>query len=309
MERIVITGATSFIGKHMVAAALERGWEVVAVVRRRSDKRRNLPENGRLSVVELNLEEYAELGNVTGAADCFVHLAWNGTRGESRTDEKCQQENFANSIAAVKSMINAGCKCIVTAGSQAEYGRCDDMIYEDSQCNPNTAYGICKLRLYRDVMQICSEHGVAYREARFFSLYGPGDYEGTLVMSLLDAMRKDCECNLTECMQLWNFVYVDDAVEAVLQLCEKDCEDGAYNIASEDTRILKEYVEEMRRILNSNSRLRYGAIPYPPNGMVSISPSVEKIKSETGWQPKVTFREGILRMISADEKMIKDVYV
>lgn len=296
--RVVVTGATSFIGKQFVLSAVKIGWDVVAVVRKNSPKLFELKTISNLEIIELNMDEYAQIGKMTGKCDCFVHFAWNGTRGQERNDQIMQEANYENSIMAIRSMIGAGCKRIITAGSQAEYGCCKGVITEETECHPNTQYGIYKLKVFDTAKKVCEENKVSYKEPRFFSLYGPGDYNKTLIMSLLRSMKKNEPCNLTQCVQMWDFLYIDDAINAVIKLCEKNCPDGAYNLGSGDVRILKEYVEEMKEILNSSSQLNYGAIPYPETGMVSIYPSVDKLKRDVSWKPKVSFREGISHILS-----------
>lgn len=297
--RIVVTGATSFIGKKFTLAAIHKGWDVIAVVRKNSGKTDELRSISSLSIVELNMNEYSAIGKIVGACDGFVHFAWNGTRGEDRANQTMQEENYRNSLDAVKSMIAIGCKKIIIAGSQAEYGLCSGMITEDMTCNPNTQYGIYKLKLFETTRKLCSQHGIAFKEPRFFSIYGPGDYSKTLIMSMIDKMKKNEPCALTRCIQMWDFLYIDDAVDAVIRLCEEECADGAYNLGSGDIRRLKDYVEELRVILNSSSILNYGIIPYPATGMVSIYPSITKIITEVGWNVRYSFEDGINTILEA----------
>lgn len=295
--RVVVTGATSFIGYEFIKATVAKGWDVVAVIRKDSSKRSILNSLNGINVVELNMDKYMQIGNMVGKCDCFVHFAWNGTRGVERTSVELQAENYQNSVNAIRSIISVGCKRIIIAGSQAEYGPCMGTIEETMPCTPNTQYGIYKYKLYEEAKKICKEYSVSFKEPRFFSLYGPGDFSKTLIMSMIDNMRKNNLCELTECIQLWDFLYISDAIEAVIGLCEKDCLDGAYNLGSGDTRQLKEYVEELKKILHSESALNYGAVPYPKTGMVSICPSITKICKELNWKAKTSFEEGIKNIL------------
>ena len=295
--RIAVTGATSFIGSAFIKAAAAKGHSIAAVVRRSSPKAAELRAMEHVTVSELDMEEYDRLGETVGETDCFVHFAWNGTRGAQRADEALQKSSYENSMAAVRSVIAAGCRKVVTAGSQAEYGNVHDMITEDTECRPNTMYGTYKLRFFTEAQALCREKGIKLVEPRFFSLYGPGDFEGTLIMSMIRKMKNNEPCDLTECVQMWDFLYVSDAVEAVLRLCEKDSAEGVYNLGSGDVRQLRDYVEEFYSIIGSSSELHYGAVPYPPTGMVSIYPSVEKTKAEAGDYAHTSFSEGIRTMI------------
>ncbi len=295
MKKLVITGATSFIGKAIIQAASE--FQIIAVVRRDSKKadRIRLLEN--VEVVERNMDEYSGLGEITGPADCYIHLAWNGTRGADRMNEALQRSNFIYGMQAIESMISAGCKRVITAGSQAEYGNVNGLITEETKCAPNTMYGQYKLRLFEEVSKLCVLRKVSYKEPRIFSIYGPGDYENTLIMSLLQKLSRNESCNLTAGTQKWDYLYISDAAKAIITLCTADCPDGSYNLASGDVRTLREYIEELSRILKSNSVLNFGAVPYPNTGAVSIEPCISKIQALTGWHAEKSFHDGICEMI------------
>lgn len=294
---VVITGANSFIGYRYLKAALNKGWNIVAVVRRNSLKTKELNNNPKIQVIELNMNEYSKLGSIVGKVDCLIHFSWDGTRGETRNDKQLQKKNYEYSMQLINSIIDRGCQKIITAGSQAEYGLCNGIISETRECNPNTQYGIYKLKVFSDTYKLCKEKGVSYKEPRIFSLYGPGDYENTLIMSCIRNMIAGKPCNMTPCVQEWDYLFIDDAIEALIALTEKNCADGVYNLGSGDCRQLKNYVSEIKKILNSNSELNFGAIPYSKTGVVSIHPEIRKIVKETGWTPMTSFKCGIEKTI------------
>lgn len=300
MQKLVITGATSFIGKAIIEAA--SAFQVKAVVRRNSDKADALRAMANVEVVELNMDEYAALGEIVGPSDCYIHLAWNGTRGTDRMNEELQRSNYLYGMQAIESMLKAGCKRIITAGSQAEYGNVAGIITEETQCHPNTRYGEYKLRLYEDALRLCAANGVSYKEPRIFSIYGPGDYEKTLIMSLIAKLSNNEPCDLTAGTQKWDYLHVSDAAAAIVTLATADCPDGAYNLASGDVRTLRDYIEELTQILKSDSKLNFGAIPYPDTGAVSIAPCIEKIQALTGWTAKKRFSDGIREMIITERR-------
>lgn len=193
-----------------------------------------------------------------------------------------------------------GCQTIMTAGSQAEYGPTTkiEKIKETDPCNPNTEYGKAKLKLYRDAVQMCAS-GIRLIEPRFFSLYGPYDSQETMIISMIRNMMQDKPCMLTECIQKWDFLYIDDAIEALYGLICYENAEGVYNFGSGTSYELKKYVETMHRITNSKSVLEYGAVPYPETGIVHTNPSVERLQNEINWKPKTSFEEGIYRVMLA----------
>ena len=295
--KIVVTGATSFIGKAFIRKLAQTDCEIIAVVRKNSPKINFSQQFGNIRVVELDMDEYAEIDSYIPHMDCLVHLAWAGTRGSNRMNRELNQLNYKNSVTLTEKMIQVGCQKIITAGSQAEYGLHSGIITEETPCLPNTEYGIYKYKLFNYVRNVCIKSGIRYKEPRFFSIYGKEDYEKTLIMSLISNMRKNAPCELTECIQMWDFLYIEDAVSALTELCLKDCADGVYNFGSGDIRPLKDYIEEMKVILNSKSPLHYGKIPYPSTGMVSIQPCIRKLQTQLHWQPRYSFKRGIQEMI------------
>lgn len=290
--KAVITGANSFIGQCLSQKLQKSGWEVIHVVRTPGKLINNVKQ------VCLPMEEYHRLGDEVGACDCFISLAWNGTRGASRMERDRQQSNVKYSVAGLKSVLKVGCGRVVTAGSQAEYGPHTEVIRETSECHPNTEYGKAKLEYYAQVKAMCSDLGIQYKEPRFFSLYGPNDYPGTMIMSILGDMIANRPCKLTAGVQMWDFLYISDAIEALSRLCTWNCSDGVYNFGSGDARPLKEYVLEMADITRTKSELQFGAVPYPKTGMVSIWPDVSKLMNELDWQPRVSFKQGIQTILA-----------
>ncbi len=306
MKTVAITGATSFIGLHLVEQLLS-DYYILAIIRPDSLKKSLLPNNSRISFIEVDMDDYDKLSVAIGKeknVDTFIHLAWNGTRGNLRNDKKIQEHNLACSLSALKSAVALGVSTFVSAGSQAEYGpwQAETKLVETVTPHPNTEYGKAKLAFYEFALHKCSEKGIRFIEPRFFSLYGPGDFAGTMVISMLKNMLQNKECNLTKSIQTWDFLYIDDAVNGLLNLIQDSSASGIYNFGSGDSHPLKWFIEKMYELTKSRSKLNYGAIPYPLTGMVNVNPDVSRLMA-TGWKPGVSFEEGIsaiIKIILAD---------
>lgn len=302
-KKVVITGATSFIGKHLIAELISKNYEVIAIVRRGSNKKSSLPYADQIKIIELNFDEYGKLSEVIkGNIDCTVHLTWKGTRGMQRNDDVLQKSNYEYSMDLLNEVFKLGCKRFISAGSQAEYGICKSVVTEETTCNPVTYYGKEKLRFYEDALEICKKNNVEFKEPRFFSLYGRDDFSGTMIISILNKMLKNKPCELTEGIQMWDFLHIDDAVDGIEKLIDCNCSDGVYNFGSGDSRILKAFIDEMKECSGSKSELIYGAIAYPITGMVTIEPDISKMKRETGWSPTISFRSGINDIVNKIKK-------
>lgn len=301
MKQVAITGASSFIGRRLCRKMSERGWYVHAIVRENFTQETLFQGIDNLNILYCNMENYACFSKKADFSklSCAILLAWNGTRGDARNDRQRQQKNAENTEELAKYFVGNGCQTIVLAGSQAEYGPNSGTkkINEDFPCMPNTEYGKAKLHLFTRLKEYCNNKHVRIIEPRFFSLYGEGDFEGTMIISMLRNMLSNDVCNLTECRQIWNFMYIDDAVEVLCRLIENPAAEGIFNFGTSESKPLREYVEVMKKITKSMSKINYGAVPYPPTGIVHTNPSVEKLHSFAGYVSETDFETGIKKIL------------
>lgn len=297
MKRIIVTGATGFIGVHLINEWLKEDVEVYAVVRPNSKNINLIPKSDRVHVVECDMADIDNIYNSVNRADMFYHLAWEGARLPYRDDENIQNNNYLCSIKAMNVAIKMGCKFFLGSGSQAEYGSTSGIVDEEYPCNPNTAYGKAKLHTYFDLKQMAETNSIRFIWTRIFSVYGQYDYSGTLVMSAIEKMKRNESIDMTAATQLWDYLNVEDAARAMRLFADNECESGVYILASGDYKPLREYVEIIKEVVNSKSELNFGAIPYGPNGPVNLTPCADKVKNVLGWNTKIKFEEGIKRII------------
>lgn len=296
---IVMTGATSFIGSHVLSCLLKEPQNRIWVIIRPNSKNINkIVAHKNVSIVKLDVLEIENLCRyVQRKIDVFFHFAWEGVRLPYRDDKDVQDKNYSAALKAMKVCEQLGCCKFIGCGSQAEYGDMEGVIDENYLCKPNTAYGKAKLKSYEDLYIYAERHDIDFIWARIFSVYGPGDYDGSLIMSCIDKMSRNQSVQLTECRQEWDYIYVDEVAELFVRLAMEKCKSGVYNIASGKHRILKEYLEEMKALMDSHSELEFGKIPYPESGMVSFIPDVQKIQNELNWKSAITFEEGIKNIL------------
>lgn len=299
MKNAVVTGATSFIGVHLINELLDNDYYITAVIRPNSSHIDRLPNSNKITVVELDMNDIHLLSTRIEVKQCevFYHLAWEGARVPFRDDKLLQKNNYENAIKAMEVACILKCKVFVGSGSQAEYGRCIGKITEDYTPNPSTEYGKAKLKACSTLSDLADENNIKFIWTRIFSVYGKYDYESTLVMSTLKKLTKNEDILLTECKQKWDFINVEDAATVMYMLGTSECKDGIYNIASGNARPLKEYVLDMKKISKSESNLKFGAIQYGTEGIVSFEPVIDKLKSNLNWSCKISFEDGILNLL------------
>lgn len=309
--RFIITGATSFIGLEFTKLVLECGHDVYAVCREGSKSLEKLPKDPSLSVIFSTMNEYAILPSKIDNADIFVNFAWDGTNYEGRTKTDVHKKNIENTKIAFLVAKDLGCKLFVESGSQAEYGVYDGVIDENTPCNPFTEYGKGKLAMKQEGFKLSKEIGLKYLHLRIFSTFGEGDHPYTLFMNAVSKMVNNETLDLSPCTQKWNFLYARDAVKQIYYLCEKAFNDDSFqrevfNLASEDTRTLKDYVESLKVLLHSESHLNYGV--FNPEHLVTLNPNISKLKNYIGYVASYNFDEAAkltVQRIKKEKEMVK----
>ena len=295
MPKAVITGAAGFAGFSVTRILLERGYDVYAILKPGSVHNGRMKHlTGSLHCVELDCAEFHKIPErISDRCDVFFHLAWFG----ARDDEKVQQSNIGYCLDALRSACTVGCKRFIGIGSQAEYGICGEVITEDTLTQPINAYGRAKLSAMESSKALAAELGIEWIWGRIFSLYGDYEPSGRMLPDLIDSLLKGERTKLSSCEQYWDYLHVRDCANAIADLSEKGKSGEIYNIANGDYRLLKEFTEEVRRLINEKSVIDYGDKACP---FVSLKPDVTKLKEHTGWKPVIEFEEGVLKF--ADEK-------
>ncbi len=289
-KRVVITGAAGFAGYSLTMELLSRGFEVYAVLRPNSTHNKRFDGClGNFHPIELDSHEFDRIHErIDAKCDSFYHLAWFGGRDEF----DAQKANIDNTLKALKSAAKLGCKRFVCTGSQAEYGVVEERITEDLTPNPFSAYGAAKVAAMYLTRRQAQLLGIEWIWGRIFSLYGDYEPSGRMLPDLLGKLSRNEEVHLTSCEQNWDYLHVLDAVRAIADIGEKGKSGEIYNIANGNYKPLKQFVECAKKTLNSGSKIVYGdrAIPF-----VSLQPDVSKIKRDTGWEPEMSFIDGIKR--------------
>lgn len=341
-KRIVMTGATGFIGRNVAQQLLNCGAEVYALVRNGSKQRKYLPKSSNMHIMNGDLthikEALCEAGLLNrnfsinrdgdfiegylqpqndeandlsqnakrASADIFLHFAWGGVNREEIDSSIVQQKNIEDSLVCLEAGHMLGCQLFMDAGSRVEYGVTEDGIMkEDMECHPVNAYGKAKLDFYQKAKLLCKTWGMTYEHLRYFSVYGVGDHPWSIISTLTRDLPLGKTVSLSACMHRWNFMDIEDASRAVLELIRHSDvvtgETHIINVASNDTRRLKEFVEEIHILCSGKGTLQFGTFVQAKEGALSICPDTEQLRilTENTWHEKVPFELGIRRIVEA----------
>lgn len=303
MKTYVISGATGTIGRPLVDALRARGERVIVLSNPGSTRTPAAwQEDSGIVCVPCGLEGYADPPACLtrlAPADAFIHLAWAKTTGAGRDDAEAQYRNIGYTLDAVRLAHTLGCSVFVGAGSQAEYGRVDRVLTPDRAVQPESGYGIAKFSAGRLSALLCRSLGIRHVWARILSVYGIYDAPGTLISYLISALAAGERPALSPCGQIWDYLYADDAAQALIAMAERGRDGGVYCLGSGRGAPLREYVESVRRIVAPDAVIDYGARPYYPHQPMLLQADLSALTADTGFVPTVEFAEGVRRICAA----------
>lgn len=297
IKSIIVTGATGAVGSAVVRRALANGIAVTCIVHKGSKRLGNLPQDERLKIVECNLSDYKNL-QMEGQYDAFIHLSWEKTFGASRDDAEVQTRNIQYTLDAVHLAHRCGCTVFVGAGSQAEYGVQSVDLTPDLPVKPESGYGIAKYAAGKLSAMLCKSLGMRQCWVRILSVYGPNDGENSLISYLIREFKAGNAPQLTKCEQMWDYLYADDAADAILDVAEKGVDGKAYPLGSGNGRRLSDYVEDIKNAINPAIEVQFGAKEYYPHQPMHLVADVRELTEDSGWKPRYGFVEGIKTMLN-----------
>ena len=298
--RCLVTGASGHVGAFLTKALLARGCEVAALVRPQSDLWRVADVLDQVKVIYGTLGDLTNTRKVLGdwKPEIVFHCAWEGVTGAARNDPAQITLNVAGSLELFEAVRDAGMKVWVGLGSQAEYGAVEGKLSEELLPKPVTAYGVAKLCLCLMTEKLCSMTDTRFLWLRLLAVYGPMDDPRHLLPSVINQLLDGERPALTPGEQRWDYLYIDDAAEAVCRLVLETRASGVFNLGAGEARTVRSLAETARDLINPSLPLGFGDVPYRPDQVMYLEGDIAKLIGATGWRPQVTLEDGLQRTLA-----------
>lgn len=175
-------------------------------------------------------------------------------------------------------------KLFVQFGSSEEYGEIESPFFESAREEPNSPYALVKQLTTNTAMMLHRNYAFPIMVVRPGNLFGPLQNKSKFIPYVIEQLRNNQPLNVTPCEQKRDFIYVDDFVDGIHQLMRVAhiAQGEIVNVSSGTSIALKDIIEHCRKILNSTSKVNYGAIPYRANEVMDLRCSMDKFEIITG---------------------------
>ncbi len=296
MKRVLVTGATGFIGRHALPPLIERGYEVHAV----SSRRAAAVEETGIVWHRADLFDPASARAIVAAVrpSHLLHMAWYVETGKFWHSPENVRWVEA-SLALLRAFADEGGQRVVMAGTCAEYDwtRLEPCVEYLTPLTPATLYGTSKHALHLMLAAFASEANLSYAWGRIFSPYGPGEHPRRLVASVIVSLLKGEPARCSPGDQLRDFLHTQDVAVAFVALLESDVT-GPVNVGSGQPLAIKEVVWKIAEQLGRRDLVQLGVLTPPPHDPPILVANVERLHTEVGWTSRFDMDEGIADTIA-----------
>ena len=291
--RILVTGASGFVGRHVLPLLCNRNIEIFALARSL------VPKITGINWIPFDLMQQDEIPKLLQDlhASHLVHLAWY-TEPDKYRQSELNLDWLTTSIHLVRNFILHGGQHVIITGTCAEYDWHDGLCTEyTTPCVPDSQYGACKHALHVALRQHALQNSYRLIWARLFFPFGPFEHKQKLLSVIINGMLNQRPVQCSEGSQKRDFIYIEDVASAVTELTLGDYH-GVFNIGSGHAVSIREIVNYISGKFSSEDLVSFLEITAPPPPPL-VQANMDLMTQQSGWQPHYSLHQGIDKTIDS----------
>jgi nucleoside-diphosphate-sugar epimerase len=261
--KILVTGATGFIGNNVVKELLKNNYEVIATSSS-EEKAKKKSWFSQVSYIPFDLKNFDNSVNYLsffGEPDLVIHLAWEGL--PNYTAPFHVEVNLPRDLAFLTNLIRNGLKDLTVTGTCFEYGMKEGCLSEDMEAAPSNPYAIAKNELRKQLELFNSHIPFNLKWVRLFYMYGQGQSPKSLISQLDKALeQQELEFKMSGGEQVRDFLPVEKVGEYIVAITLQQKISGIINCCSGKPVTVKAFVENYLKGKNKHISLHLGYYPY-----------------------------------------------
>jgi nucleoside-diphosphate-sugar epimerase len=298
--KLLVTGATGFIGQHLVNKLIEQGHIVLAISRSAALLSTNdYPDKLFYLQSSLKLEDNAIKRIMEFEPEVLIHLAWEKIPDFSF---ETSFENLQNQITFFRNLFSiVSLKKIIVTGSCWEFNKKIGVCAESDICVSSNYFTWAKNSL-RDFLQFeCLQKNLNFIWTRVFYVYGPQQRKGSLIPSVIENIKNRLVPELKTPSNSNDFIYVDDVADGLIQFAVKDVPSGIYNLGSGESVPIIDVVSKIEILLHDEETLTRALLENTTHSSykdTDFCADMVKTFTTLNWHPQTNLVSGIEKSIN-----------
>ncbi len=291
--KILITGATGFLGRHLETKLKNEGHDILGSAGRTyADKK----------ITGMDLTDFNAVQSVIGnfQPEIIFHCgAIVNLARDRQTADKCIDINIKGTINLLEALRNQPPKKFIFTSTEEIYGKNRIPFNESSLPQPPSMYSVSKLAGENLAATYGSEAGFIVRTIRLATMYGFDTNKNRMIPSIILKALKGENIPLNSGKKKRDYLYIDDAVECLLATISSDKSQAneVINAGGGDMHTLEELAKTVIEMCGSKSEIELNAYPDRQNEADEWLMDITKAKRVLGWSPKTRLREGLKKTI------------
>lgn len=282
MRKVLLTGATGFLGSHVAEILSKKGIEIVALKRATSNIWRCSTFVNNIIWIDFDDQGEWKKKVTSHSPSEIIHCAWVGVESKDRNNWSLQSKNIELLVNLLEITQFLKLEKFVFLGSQAEYGNIGHKVSEDQVVNPLSAYASIKLGCLHILKTFSDLNNLNWVWLRVFSVFGERESPAWLIPTVINSMKAQSEMNFTWGEQKYAYLYAGDFAKILLSIVENKIASGVYNVSGNQALSLKLLLTKLRDLINPSFILNFGVIPYRTNQPMHVEGDITKLANEIG---------------------------